>query len=96
MYGTTAPIGIEYQATIWEYKDSPRDFDNLFFRKYKLINKSYDTFDSMYVSMWSDPDIGDAGDDFAGCDTLISLGYAYNAFDVDSIISSTSSSSSRI
>jgi len=82
LYGT-APIGIEYQATIWEYKDS-LGFDNLFYRKYKLINKSYDTFDSMYVSMWSDPDIGYAGDDFVGCDTLLSLGYAYNAVDVDS------------
>jgi hypothetical protein len=79
----TAPIGIEYQATMWEYKDSP--WDNFFFRKYKLINKSYDTFDNMYVSMWSDPDIGDAKDDFVGCDTLTSLGYAYNAFDVDSV-----------
>ncbi len=82
LYGT-APIGIEYQATMWEYKDSP--WDNFFFRKYKLINKSYDTFDSMYVSMWSDPDIGAFGDDFAGCDTLLELGYAYNAFDVDSV-----------
>jgi hypothetical protein len=82
MYGTM-PIGIEYQATMWEYKDS-LGFDNLFFRKYKLINKSYDTFDSMYISMWSDPDIGDAWDDFVGCDTLLNLGYSYNAFDIDS------------
>ncbi len=82
LYGTL-PIGIEYQATIWEYGDA-LGFDNFFYRKYKLINKSLDTFDSMYVSMWSDPDVGNDMDDFVGCDTLLSLGYAYNAFEVDS------------
>ena len=88
LYGTL-PLGIEYQATIWEYKDS-LGFDNLFFRKYKLINKTnilsnLTSFDSMYISMWSDPDIGDAGNDFAGCDTLLSLGFGYNAGDTDPI-----------
>ena len=33
----------------------------------------------MYVSMWSDVDDGNATDDFAGCDTTLSLGYCYNA-----------------
>ena len=81
LYGTM-PMGIEYQATYWEYKDSI-GFDNLFFRKYKLINKSFNTFDSMYISMWSDTDIGNAGNDFAGCDTLLNLGFGYNADGTD-------------
>ena len=83
LYGTD-PIGIEYQATIWEYNTSGA-LDNLFFRKYKLINKSNTTFDSMYVSMWSDPDVGYAGDDFVGCDTLLNLGFAYNASASDAV-----------
>jgi|WetSurMetagenome_2_1015567.scaffolds.fasta_scaffold01309_4 hypothetical protein len=86
MYGTD-PLGIEYQATIWEYKDSV-GFDNLFFRKYKLINKTDElgnptTFDSMYISMWSDPDVGNSADDFVGCDTTLNLGFGYNAFATD-------------
>ena len=81
LYGTM-PMGIEYQATYWEYKDSV-GFDNLFFRKYKLINKNFDTFDSMYISMWSDTDIGNAGNDFAGCDTLLNFGFGYNADGTD-------------
>ena len=32
----------------------------------------------MYVSMWSDPDVGDSGDDYAGCDTVLSVSFAYN------------------
>ena len=86
MYGTD-PLGIEYQTTIWEYKDSV-GFDNLFFRKYKLINKTDElgnptTFDSMYISMWSDPDVGNSADDFVGCDTTLNLGFGYNAFATD-------------
>ena len=83
----TQPIGLEYQATYWEYKDS-LGLDNLYFRKYKLINKTDvlgdpKTFQDMYISMWSDPDIGNIDDDFVGCDTLLDLGFAYNASDTD-------------
>ncbi|MCW8806255.1 MAG: hypothetical protein OQK56_07330, partial [Ignavibacteriaceae bacterium] len=83
LYGT-APMGIEYQATYWEYNNGSY-LDNLFFRKYKLINKSDVTFNDMYISMWSDPDVGDAGDDFVGCDTTLNIAYAYNADDHDAI-----------
>ena len=37
----------------------------------------------MYVSMWSDVDDGNATDDFAGCDTTLSLGFCYNASATD-------------
>jgi hypothetical protein len=83
LYGTD-PIGIEYQATIWAYSSSGF-LNNLFFRRYKLINKSNTVFNDMYVSMWSDPDIGDAGDDYVGCDTLLNLGFAYNGRSYDPI-----------
>ncbi len=77
MYGAN-PLGIEMQATIWAYAQTGA-LGNMFFRKYKIINKSNITFDSMYVSMWSDVDLGNSTDDFAGCDTTLSLGYCYNA-----------------
>jgi hypothetical protein len=86
LYGTD-PIGIEYQATIWEYSGGA--LANLFFRKYKLINKSFETFDSMYISMWSDPDIGDSGDDFVGCDTILNIGFGYNGLPSDAIYGTT-------
>jgi hypothetical protein len=83
MYGTL-PLGIELQGTIWAYAQTGA-LGNMFFRKYKLINKSNTTFDSMYVSMWSDVDLGFATDDYAGCDTLLSLGYVYNANATDDV-----------
>lgn len=83
MYGTL-PMGVEYQATYWAYHNGSF-LDNLFFRKYRLINKSDVPFNDMYISMWSDPDIGNSGDDFVGCDTTLNMFYAYNAYDYDLI-----------
>ena len=82
-YGTP-PIGIEMQVAAWAFAQ-PSPMDNLFFKSYTMINKSTVTFDSMYVAPWLDPDIGFSIDDYAGCDTLLSLGYAYNSTPVDSL-----------
>ncbi len=78
LYGSN-PIGIEMQVTVWAYSQQGA-LGNMFFRKYVIINKSVNDIDSMYVSMWSDIDLGNSTDDFAGCDTTLSLGYCYNAF----------------
>jgi hypothetical protein len=85
LYGAS-PMGIEYQATYWAYNQSGA-LGNIIFKKYKLINKSNTAFNNMYVSMWADPDVGYATDDYAGCDTTLSLGYAYNANTVDATYS---------
>jgi hypothetical protein len=76
LYGTI-PLGIELQVTIWSYHQYGT-LDHLLFRKYQIINKTNTTFNNMYVSMWSDPDIGASTNDFVGCDTVLQLGYAYN------------------
>ena len=76
LYGSL-PLGIEMQVTVWGYAD--RDlYSNMIFKKYKLINKSNAVFDSMYISIWSDPDLGFAGDDFVGCDITLNMDYVYN------------------
>ncbi len=85
------PLGIECQVTIWAYNRTGA-LGNMYFRKYKLINitdrtASPITFNDMYVSMWSDVDLGDAGDDFVGVDTVLSLQYSYNATATDNIYS---------
>ena len=92
MYGTD-PMGIEMQATMWAYSQTGA-LGNMFFRRYLLINKTDilgnpQTFDSMYVSMWSDPDVGDSGDDYAGCDTVLSVSFAYNGKGQDAIYGGT-------
>lgn len=83
LYGAL-PLGIELQVTIWAY--SSDDFlNNMLFRKYKMINKSSTPFNDVYISMWSDVDLGNAGDDNVGCDTTLNLGYTYNAEEYDDV-----------
>ncbi|NIR48013.1 T9SS type A sorting domain-containing protein [candidate division KSB1 bacterium] len=82
------PIGIEFQATLWAYKGPP-PLDHAIFKHYRVIYKGTATtpdtahIDSMYIGQWSDPDVGSYSDDFVGVDTLLSLGYGYNASEID-------------
>ncbi len=87
LYGSP-PIGIEFQGTLWAYKE--REFQgskilgNTIFKRYRLIYKGTATtpqssrIDSMFVTHWANPDIGERDNDFAGCDTTLDLAYAYN------------------
>lgn len=69
-------IGLEIQTTIWAYKSFV--LQDVIFVQRKFINKSGLQLDSMYFSIYSDPDIGDAADDLAGCDSLIQMIYGYH------------------
>lgn len=82
LYGSP-PIGLELQITMWAYNQPGARLGQIVFKKYKLINKSGGDIDEMYVSQWADPDLGDYGDDFVGCDTTLSMGFAYNGADSD-------------
>ncbi len=48
------------------------------YSKYKLINKSGNTYNDFFISLWFDPDLGNAGDDLIGCDTLDNIFFCYN------------------
>ena len=72
-------LGIEVQHTVWADKYveiSTEDFS--IYSKYILINKSSNTYNDFFISLWFDPDIGNAGDDLAGCDTLNDIFFCYN------------------
>jgi hypothetical protein len=86
--GSTAPLGVEVQQSVFAYKRSGA-LGNIIFVKWRFINKGANTLDSMFVSVWSDPDLGGATDDLVGCDTTLSLGYCYNATNSDGIYGST-------
>ncbi|MFA7289017.1 MAG: hypothetical protein WC055_09050 [Melioribacteraceae bacterium] len=83
-YFFCSPMGIEEQITIWAYK-STGTLGDMYFRKYILINKNLEEkpFTDMYVSIYMDADVGDPGDDFIGCDSILNLGYTYNATNYD-------------
>jgi len=83
MYGSM-PMGIEEQVTVWGY-NSAGPLGRMMFKRYVIINKSSTPLEEMYISIWNDPDVGDSRDDFVGCDTVLSLTYAYNATPIDEI-----------
>jgi hypothetical protein len=80
-YGSPT-IGIEMHRTIWGYNLSGA-LGNTIFESTLLINKSGAPLDSAFLVQWSDVDLGDAGDDYAGCDVERGLGYTYNGKPVD-------------
>ncbi len=80
--GSTPPLGVEVQLTAFAFKREDA-LGNVVFLRYKLMNKGGKDLRDMYVSLWADPDLGGASDDVVGCDTLLSLGYTYNATNKD-------------
>ncbi|NHZ85373.1 MAG: T9SS type A sorting domain-containing protein, partial [Planctomycetia bacterium] len=80
----TPPLGIEVRVSQFgEGPDSP--LKDVMFAKWEIVNTGGNQLDSMYASVWSDPDIGDANDDLVGCDPELNLGYSYNDFGEDLI-----------
>ena len=73
----TSPLGIEVRVTMWGY-NRPDAFGDMMFVKMQAYNKGGNEITDMFVGLWDDPDLGDAGDDWVGCDTELSLGYCYN------------------
>ncbi len=85
VYGSPS-IGLEYQATLWGYNyPETQALGNISFVQHRLIytgtasTPASASIDSMFVVQWVDTDVGDAGDDYAGSDTTLGLGYAYNS-----------------
>lgn len=90
--GSSTPLGVEIQQTTFGFNRQGA-LGNTVFLKYVVINKGLNTLEDMYISQWSDPDLGGSAgftDDLVGCDTLLdgtgkprSLGYVYNSTNND-------------
>jgi hypothetical protein len=82
VFGATPPMGIEVRALYWAFPASDA-LDRTMFIRWTIINKSDADYDSLYVGLWSDIDLGNAFDDLPGCDTSLAFGYVYNGDDDD-------------
>jgi hypothetical protein len=85
---STLPLGIEIQQTTFAYNRTGA-LGNVVFIKFLVINKGINYLEDAYVALWSDPDLGGAGDDLVGCDTLLSVGYCFNATNNDNTYGAT-------
>ncbi len=80
--GGTAPLGVEVQQTTFAFS-RPGPLGNTVFIRFKILNRGFNQLDDMYLGVWLDPDVGGFTDDVTGCDPSRSLGYCYNAYNLD-------------
>jgi hypothetical protein len=79
--GGTKPMGVEIQQLAYIF-NCP-GFENSYFIRWKIINKSSNVWDSTYIGMVNDADVGDGDDDAMGCDSLREIAFTYNADNYD-------------
>ncbi len=77
-------IGMEIRAQAFAFATNDAVNDMTFYN-YELINRSTFTLTDTYFGQWVDPDLGNADDDYVGCDVERGLGFCYNGdgFDED-------------
>ena len=77
-----APLGVEVRVHAFVYgytvgTTSPVLLQTSFYR-YEIINRGDQPIEQMHATMFADPDLGDAGNDYIGTDTLRNMVFVYN------------------
>lgn len=86
----SAPIGVQISASCYAFRNvklNPGDTDyiinrTLFFN-YQIVNIGFSNLEQVRVGIFTDPDIGLYIDDKASCDSVNSIGYAFNSDNLD-------------
>jgi hypothetical protein len=76
------PIGLEVLASAHAFSHPGFGGYQTFYR-YRLINKNVAPLIDTYFGLFTDVDLGDYADDYIGSDSLLHLGYVYNADNED-------------
>ncbi|MBL0340835.1 MAG: T9SS type A sorting domain-containing protein [Bacteroidetes bacterium] len=84
-------LGIEIHASAYSfYCQGTADTNNVInrttFYNYTIINRSQNNYDSLFVGLWCDMDLGNASDDYVGCDTTLATGFTYNGDNDDEMV----------
>jgi hypothetical protein len=73
------PIGVEIHQMAYAFAcTSDSALNNTIFVEYKIINKTANTYPNFYFGLWSDIDIGNAGNEFVECDVTRSCYFQYD------------------
>lgn len=75
-------VGMEIHAQAFAFATND-EVNNMTFYNYEMINRSTQELTDTYFGVYTDTDIGCAGDDYVGCDVKRGLAYAYNGNIVD-------------
>lgn len=88
------PMGVEVQGMAYAYGcptvvSGKPELTYTTFYDYKIINRSSNNYHDVYVSMWSDVDLGYYIDDYIGSNVTDNYGFGYNADANDETVGNT-------
>ncbi len=75
------PMGLEIQTLI--YASSNPKLQDVIFKRHRIINKGGNQITEMYLGYIIDSDVGNAVDDYSGCDSALHVSYTYNGDNFD-------------
>jgi hypothetical protein len=80
----TGPLKMEVQVTVWGFSCTDNELlDQTVFTSHKLISRSQEPLDSVYVAMFTDFDLGCYTDDYIGANPSSNSYFVYNQDNVD-------------
>jgi hypothetical protein len=79
------PLGIEVHCLAWAIEDSEnkKEYNNTIFLDYKIFNRSEITYDSTYLGLYTYFQLGNAYDNYLGCNVEDGYMYSYNGDEFD-------------
>ena len=75
-------LGVEVHAMAYAYNTDPL-LEKTIFMNYLIYNRSNRVYDSLYITIFTDTDIGYPKDDYIGCDTVLQTYFGYNGDNYD-------------
>lgn len=77
-------LGVEIHGMAYAFNIPGNDvFNHTTFLKYKVFNRSDENYHDVYIGNWNDMDLGEASDDYIGCDVKRSSFFEYNGKCID-------------
>jgi len=76
-------LGVELHVMIYGYNCANYIIDKTVFISYKIINRSNNDYNNVYLGAFTDIDIGNGWNDYIGCDTIRNMYYVYNNNELD-------------
>ena len=76
------PIGVQVNCLAFAYSTADA-LNDMTFYTFEITKKTPNPLYETYMGYFVDTDLGDATDDYIGCDTVRDMGYVYNSTAVD-------------
>ncbi|HEY3250583.1 MAG TPA: hypothetical protein VGK25_05640 [Ignavibacteria bacterium] len=82
--GSTLPLKVDVINTNFAF-DVNGPLGQIAFSEFKVINRSNNVWNDVYLTAWTDDDLGGATDDKVGVDSALGLGFTYNGSPSDPV-----------